>query len=310
VPTIYEQCGLRIRSEVELHLPVVDGGTPDVDITIGDDLDDARSEPAGEPVASLDAPEDAWWYRATETDRGFVLRFRDRGEFVISHSLDRIEVRRGPGCDLAVLSVLAAGTVMAFLLTLRGHTVLHASAVDVAGRALAFVGPSGRGKSTLAALLCLEGATLVTDDVLVVEPGPPVTAVGGAAELRLRPAAAPLAELRQDAPRRVTADERTALALEPSPHRRVALGAIVIPTPSRTSNEIEVERLSPSTALFAIVSTPRIHGWRRPDVLSRDFSTTTEVANCVPAYEVTVPWGPPFDPKVARVLSELASGRN
>jgi hypothetical protein len=73
----------------------------------------------------------------------------------------------------------------------------------------------------------------------------------------------------------------------------------------RTVSEVGVTRLSPSTALLTLLSSPRIHGWRRPDVLSRDFSTQSEIVNRVPVYAVTVPWGPPFDPSVARVLSGL-----
>jgi hypothetical protein len=96
-------------------------------------------------------------------------------------------------------------------------TVLHASAVALDGVALAFVGQSGRGSSTVAALLCLEGAELATDDVLVVDPSPPVTCTGGAPELRLREGAAVLAESRPHGTTRVTADDRLAFALTPAP---------------------------------------------------------------------------------------------
>lgn len=65
----------------------------------------------------------------------------------------------------------------------RGVTVLHAGAVARGGRAVAFVGPSGIGKSTLCAELVADGWSFVADDGLAVDedaagawrclPGPP-----------------------------------------------------------------------------------------------------------------------------------------
>lgn len=65
----------------------------------------------------------------------------------------------------------------------RGVTVLHASAVALGGRVVAFVGPSGVGKSTLCAELVRAGGGFVADDGLALEedaaggwrclPGPP-----------------------------------------------------------------------------------------------------------------------------------------
>lgn len=52
---------------------------------------------------------------------------------------------------------------------LQGLEVLHASAVGIDGRAIAFTAPSGTGKSSLAAHLVAAGATFLTDDVLAVE---------------------------------------------------------------------------------------------------------------------------------------------
>lgn len=51
---------------------------------------------------------------------------------------------------------------------LQGREMLHASAVSLDGRIAAFVGTSGAGKSSVAAHLVDQGATLVTDDVLAV----------------------------------------------------------------------------------------------------------------------------------------------
>ena len=49
---------------------------------------------------------------------------------------------------------------------------LHASAVALDGRALAFVAPSGTGKTSVAAHLVARGASFLTDDALAVEPVP------------------------------------------------------------------------------------------------------------------------------------------
>lgn len=69
---------------------------------------------------------------------------------------------------------------------LQGLELLHASAVGLAGAAVAFTAPSGTGKSSLAAHLVAAGATFLTDDVVALEardgvveayPGPSRTSV-------------------------------------------------------------------------------------------------------------------------------------
>jgi hypothetical protein len=54
---------------------------------------------------------------------------------------------------------------------LRGLEVFHASAVTLDGRAIAFVGPTGAGKTSLALRLVGRGARFLTDDVLALEQG-------------------------------------------------------------------------------------------------------------------------------------------
>jgi hypothetical protein len=302
----YALCGVRVRSELELHLPpsTVDGW--DVDVRWGSDVHDTSGPPPGEVIAAYETGETTW-YTATSTGSGYLLRFRDCGEFAISLDLAEVCVRPDPAGRSELLPILLAGTVMSFLLTMRGQTVLHASAVAVDGSALAFVGQSGRGKSTLAALMCVDGAQLVTDDVLVVDAGTPVTCTGGACELRLRPAASGLADALPDCSSRSTADDRLALAPVATTSDRLLLTAIVIPAPSRTAEDVRIRRVSPSDALFALLAFPRVHGWRRADVLQRDFAALSQVVNRVPVYDVTIPWGPPFEPRVARTLSALAA---
>jgi hypothetical protein len=300
----YVQCGVLLRSELVLHLPIAHGDDFDVDVRWGADVHDTAEPLAGDDIVSYDL-DDARWYSATATDSGYRMRFHRCGEFEISADLNRVVVHGDPTGRIELLPILMAGTVSAFLLALRGHTVLHASAVSIGGQALAFVGPSGRGKSTLAALMCLAGADLVTDDVLVVESGDDVVCLGGATELRLRAAAAPLATGSPGTATRTTADERLALTAGRVLTDPVPLRAIVIPAPSRTAARVEHRTIDPSTALFTLLSIPRVYGWREPEVLRRDFETLSALVNKVPVLEAVVPWGPPFDPAVAPALARL-----
>lgn len=53
-------------------------------------------------------------------------------------------------------------------LTLQGEETLHATVLEMDGRAVGLLGQSGAGKSTLAAYLISHGADLITDDMLRV----------------------------------------------------------------------------------------------------------------------------------------------
>ena len=73
------------------------------------------------------------------------------------------------------------GQVLPLLSMLHGHEVFHASVVARDGRAVALVGRSGAGKSSLAAGLVLRGFRYVADDVLAIRPGTGLSAQPGIA---------------------------------------------------------------------------------------------------------------------------------
>src|SRR4051794_268878 len=62
------------------------------------------------------------------------------------------------------------GRVLPFAATLAGLEPLHAGAVVAGDRAVAVLGATGTGKSSVTARLMLEGAPFLTDDVLALEP--------------------------------------------------------------------------------------------------------------------------------------------
>lgn len=63
------------------------------------------------------------------------------------------------------IAVFLLGSVIGILCHQRGELPLHASCVEIDGRAVAFSGPSGAGKSTLAAAMVARGARLLADDI-------------------------------------------------------------------------------------------------------------------------------------------------
>jgi hypothetical protein len=99
--------------------------------------------------------------------RDSVLVWNGVGTARISRGAE-IVVDRVPGADDAAVQWLVVGPALGILLTQRGLTALHASAVALDGEAAAFLGGSGWGKSTIAAALHRRGHAVVADDVVAV----------------------------------------------------------------------------------------------------------------------------------------------
>jgi hypothetical protein len=79
------------------------------------------------------------------------------------------------------------GQILPAVAALRGAEVLHASAVAVGGRAIAFAGDPGLGKSSLAVQMMLRGHRLLSEDVVAIRADPSrVLADPGARMLNLR----------------------------------------------------------------------------------------------------------------------------
>jgi hypothetical protein len=60
------------------------------------------------------------------------------------------------------------GPIFGLLLRMRGSVCLHASAVSIGNRAVAFVGPEGAGKSTAAAAFTARGHAVLSDDIVAL----------------------------------------------------------------------------------------------------------------------------------------------
>jgi hypothetical protein len=97
-------------------------------------------------------------------DRSFRLHYNDGVEFVI-HPDGHVLARTPAALTLADVSTYLTGPVLGFLLRMRGVVSLHASAIEIGGIAVAFVGEAGAGKSTTAAMFARLGCNVITEDV-------------------------------------------------------------------------------------------------------------------------------------------------
>lgn len=94
----------------------------------------------------------------------FVLRFHGTVDFHISTNQRDITCFPRENVPASTVRHLLIDQVVPRVLGHRGWLVVHGSAVLMAGKAVAFVGESGLGKSTLAAYLHQQGHTILTDD--------------------------------------------------------------------------------------------------------------------------------------------------
>lgn len=302
--------GLDVVSDLDLFTRrprSADGA--DVRVHLGAPVPATRQVPPGDVVAqwSTDSGLTATFVRGV--DGCHLLRFEATCDVVVDPRAERVTVHMVEGVSESMGGVLVGGTVLSFVLMLRGETILHASAVDVGGRAVGFVGSSGMGKTTLATLMCRDGALLVTDDVLRLgrgADGSPGCALG-ATELRLRAAAAGLTdEFAEGGSHRPTADDRRALSVPLATEEPVPLAALLIPRPRRDSSVLALTRLQPTAAALSLLSFPRILGLRDQAMLTAQLGQMSEVAERVPVLMADVPWGPPFQPDLpGRLLAAL-----
>lgn len=168
----YRLCGVRLCSDVPL--PELSGN-----ICPGGDNESALhiewSGPASRHSLPLrwflnwHLPSGELWLSAAKVESGYLLRFYGLADFTIDHSGRTIRCVPATGVPEDTLRHLLLDHVVPLVLTLHGRHTFHATAVHTAQGVCAFLGPTGVGKSTLAASFLSAGYSVLSDDCLAIE---------------------------------------------------------------------------------------------------------------------------------------------
>lgn len=167
----WELYGLRVESELPLDgLPPRDPSPrdpPPVRIRVGEGPSQVGS--GGVPVFTSEGIEGRPpALVATRTGEWFHLRYAEGATFQVRDDGGEVWCTWRAPLTSADATAFLLGPVLGFVLRLRGVLALHASAVVVGGRAWAFVGEGGSGKSTIAGALARDGCPVLTEDVLAL----------------------------------------------------------------------------------------------------------------------------------------------
>lgn len=302
--TTYQVHGLNIATAVHLT-GCFEAGAMAPDVHVADFVVPKvdKDEPAGTIILrgqwSDGSPS---YYGAARDDGTFHLRLP--GALDVDISADGTTVL----CEISslmpngLLEVLIPGIVTSFLLRTRGELVLHASCVGINGVAYAFTGNSGMGKTTVAALLCDHGASLVTDDILHVRVGPEPVVCRGTGHLRLRRTTKELGL--HMAMLDVTPDGRHTVRPTPA-EAETPLRSIVIPIPDRKNAKPVVEQIASRDAVALLRHFDHLEGWEDPGIAAQQFLDLAELVARVPVFKASVPWGLPFPKGAAEELLEV-----
>lgn len=202
--------------------------------------------------------------------------------------------------DQRLLGFFLAGLVATFALHQRGLACLHASAIRTDCGAIAFLGPKGQGKSTMAAGFLKGGATLLTDDILPLQasddgvyglPGVPIMKLWDESVEHALSVDDKLPNIHDLLEKKLfTLDERFAFATHPS--RLQAMYILDRFDPAERGNaDITIRRVSQREGLIALVAQASL----QPYVSATDIATLlpvlAKVASQAPLRVVNYPNG-------------------
>lgn len=247
------------------------------------------------------------FFEAHREERAYRLCWPRAGSARLSERGRIVRFSAAPRAEATTIHVIRR-IVRAYADSLRGKEALHATVLDQGGRALALLGPSGQGKSTLAAFLLRRDPSvrLLTDDLLYVNCGATTACAlreSGAARLKLSRRSRERcgfarAEFDANLEKEIVAfpEQRGGL-------RRVPLAAFV--QLARGTRRRRLVRVRGARAALVLMANVYNEILRPPRVLRRQFELCTALAGIVPVYRLEYPSGWNRLPAVSRRIETV-----
>lgn len=296
--TQYQICDLILESNLSLtELPQAPGAKSDCSF---------RLQPARErqPMATdwfhhwtLSDGGDAW-LSLGKSEGDYLLRFPDLGDFLVSVDGNSIRCFPEPDIPLDTIRHLLIDQVIPLLLSQLGRHVLHAGAVVLAEGAVAFLGKTGLGKSTLTASFCDRGFRLLTDDCLAIrKQGAQLIAIPSYRGVRLwpeiisavfqtEPMLAPVAHYTEKK-RVIPTNGHLEFCADPAPLRRIYV--LAPPDELGGTREIRISPLTKRGALMELVKQTYRLDINDRTKLRKEFLWLTEAAALPLFYSLAFP---------------------
>jgi hypothetical protein len=312
--------GLHVASNLQIPLAPVEIAdspvTPDVSVTFQDcpawaasALRASQELIHASPELFQDQPDIQFW--KLDAGKYFRLVFANGTEFCFDRQGQNIFASHNGKFDLEDVSIPLRGVVMGVILQLRGTPCLHASAIEMRGRAVALCGPSTSGKSTTATAFAKRGYAILTEDVLpllfregafLAQPSFPVLTLWPAAAQLLFGGSHSLKMLCADyAKFYLPLDEPGwSFVLEPQP-----LGAIYILDENVASPHPFVSELTPQERLVRLAANLYHVRLLPQDVYARELLLLGRIANEVPVRKLNLgSSSPPLDELCDCILAD------
>lgn len=226
-----------------------------------------------------------------------LLRYRSGIGFAVDSTGRNVWADPEDDEQASMVAPFLLGPVLGFVLRLRGFVVLHGAAIAARQRTLVVCGPSGIGKSTLAAQFAANGHRILADDLAVVTADDDTHSIQpGYPRLRLRPAsidavAAPAQQLIPIMP--VFGKQYLALDNADEPQfqdEALPLGAILLLKRRRGADApLDMEQVPSVQAILHLISNTYMNYLLDSDMRAAEFRFLTELIHNTPIYDLFVP---------------------
>lgn len=287
----YSLFGLAIKSAVPLPCPELPHPRTTPDVELLESTEQQLSAVCNSRLTGVD--DDGFWQCSLYQDSSARVCWRDHFDFVISNDGRRVLWRKLAEVPDEVLFTYLLGQVLSFCLLARGIEPLHATCVVVNGKAIAFLGDSGYGKSTLAAALLSRGCPLLTDDVLVLTfDAEKVFAHPSLARIKLMPQAADAVFPGYRAIPMNSFTPKMIFRLQPFQHfaHPVPLhAAYLVPAARSSSSKILIRRVNGRASFLPLIKNTFNNSVVTPLRLKQQFSFATRLANAVAIKRLSCP---------------------